>query len=357
MNTSSMTCVGWSTAGRGERFSHASEKYNHIWLVERIRFAELGWEDVFFAECTAAFPAVQKLSLALEATHEVYFMVVGPENLGWPCRRPRMLAVGFNRKTMKFVGDDEWVRDFKDKHFKATHLTGKHLLTAEEPERWAYYRSLAHAQGNHMSVDDLQCMDNEELLSVLLPPGQLRIRKQYKEVYNLYCSLGGCMIADLEQNFGTGCSTPGPDVPCLLTHGHLMSFEHEPQARPVLFTPLEHMSIQGIHVHDMSTMDFEEIKIAPMLRNLSKRPVKKLAGNAINNHVLSAFWLYMMSNVRRVPPLNPQQGHPAPAPEHPELEDGEDGDGDDEPSSSQASQVPSLQSVNHSALSDADTLH
>ena len=60
MNTSGMTCVAWSSVGSKAGHGHESEKFNHTWLCERLKFAEEGLEHLFFGECTAGFP-VDKL--------------------------------------------------------------------------------------------------------------------------------------------------------------------------------------------------------------------------------------------------------------------------------------------------------
>lgn len=47
LNTSGMTCKGWSTTGARLQFADKSERPNSIWLVERMWWAEQGREDIF----------------------------------------------------------------------------------------------------------------------------------------------------------------------------------------------------------------------------------------------------------------------------------------------------------------------
>ena len=56
VNVAGTTCIGWSQAGKGLHFADPSERPHAIWATERLRRAELGLEDMFFAECTPRYP-------------------------------------------------------------------------------------------------------------------------------------------------------------------------------------------------------------------------------------------------------------------------------------------------------------
>eukprot|EP00959_Pyramimonas_sp_CCMP1952_P081027 1692956-Pyramimonas_sp.AAC.1 len=54
INWAGNTCVAWSPASTSKlkAFSHSSERVNNIWIVQKVRFAEIGEEDCFFQECS-----------------------------------------------------------------------------------------------------------------------------------------------------------------------------------------------------------------------------------------------------------------------------------------------------------------
>ena len=306
VNTSGMTCVGWSTVGTHAAHAHNSEKANNILLCERRHFAELGVEHAFFGECTVHFP-VAKLEKALHNTHILLSITCGPELLGWPVKRPRMLCVGLSRKYLKWVGGDDWPDRFREKYFRSCVVPGSILLSDSAAARWRLYQELALIQGNRMTEDELQALSKEEFLEAMLPSYQLTIRKRYHKLQAEHSSLGGCFIADIEQNPSTGASASA-DVPCLLTHGTLMLFEElglgsplGSNERPTIFTALEHLTCQGCHLSESTTSDFPALAIAGILNGLSPRVIKKLAGNAVHFHMVAAWMMFVLSNVKRIP--------------------------------------------------------
>ncbi len=52
----------------------SSERANAIWLAERQHYAELGWEDMFFGECTVNYPVEEKIRKPFANSHEVLFL-------------------------------------------------------------------------------------------------------------------------------------------------------------------------------------------------------------------------------------------------------------------------------------------
>lgn len=92
------TCKGWSYAGGRAQFAHESERPHAVWLCERLCRSEQNLEDMFFQECTVAYPVQTKLREVLEDTHEVLMVKTGPELQGWPTSRPRSFTVGLNSR-------------------------------------------------------------------------------------------------------------------------------------------------------------------------------------------------------------------------------------------------------------------
>ena len=71
---------------------------------------------------------------------------------------------------------------------------------------------------------------------------------------------------------------------------------------PIIFTPLEHRVAQGVHVHQSITEDYPAIKILGVLNGLPPRAIKKIAGNGIHFHMIAAWVVFVLSNVRRIGP-------------------------------------------------------
>ena len=100
MSVAGTTCVGWSSAGKQERFAHDSERTHAVWLGERQAKAEMDAEDIFFQECVAGYPSETKIRDPLFSCHQVLTVKTGPEMLGWPTSRPRRFTAGLNRRRL-----------------------------------------------------------------------------------------------------------------------------------------------------------------------------------------------------------------------------------------------------------------
>ena len=93
---------------------------HHIWYVERQIKAEREEEDIAFFECVGQYPKTYLLRLS--NTHYVFFIVMGPEDLGFPSTRRRLFGALFNTKTMVWVGRDprsKVVAHFQEPCFRA----------------------------------------------------------------------------------------------------------------------------------------------------------------------------------------------------------------------------------------------
>ena len=80
------------------------------------------------------YPAEEKIAKALQDTHQVLWISFGPEIMGWPTRRPRMFAVGLNRRRLKYIGPDEYVQDFHQIFARSCALSGDSLFVAGPEE-------------------------------------------------------------------------------------------------------------------------------------------------------------------------------------------------------------------------------
>ena len=106
------TCKGWASAGKQLRFADPSERPHSIFTAERAALAEAMQEDIFFSECTSAYPASQKLSGPLSATHHIISLEIRADALGWPVRRTRCFTAGLNKRLVAWAGPTDVAAEF-----------------------------------------------------------------------------------------------------------------------------------------------------------------------------------------------------------------------------------------------------
>ena len=302
INTSGMTCKAWTSVGEQRQFADKSERAFGIWVVERQDWAQKCMEDIFFAECTVRFPVKEKLADMLDETHEVIWIITGPQFLGWPHIRPRMFCAGINKATMAWVGPSsakETQDMFKHKFYQATQLTGDDLFCGSEEEMYEHYRDLARTQGNIVSVETLKSLSEDDLLHAILAPDQLQIFKEYKNLEQ-EISPGIMFLGDLQQHPGMA-SSAGEDWPCRLTHGSVMSFRTTLESqKPRLATGLEHLGAQGFHLFPATTKDYPLSKMSGIFRGLKQEEQKQLSGNGMHLAVIGSWVYFVLGNVMRI---------------------------------------------------------
>ncbi len=99
INIAGAMCTPWSAFGLGKKLCDPATTAWHIYSMER---ATLG-EDILCLENAPEFP-VQLLRDLWGSTHEVIAAVFGPDLLGWPVRRERMLSWCLKRGSLAWVG-------------------------------------------------------------------------------------------------------------------------------------------------------------------------------------------------------------------------------------------------------------
>ena len=55
INWAGTSCVGWTSVGKQDRFSHCSERVHAVWLAQRVILEERGLEDGFFQDSVIVF--------------------------------------------------------------------------------------------------------------------------------------------------------------------------------------------------------------------------------------------------------------------------------------------------------------
>ena len=83
---------------------HESEVPHAIVWEERRSLVEQELEDFWMGECVTQYPVQEKLVSELESEQAVLWVHDGPEERGHGITRTRLLDVGVNLRTMRFVG-------------------------------------------------------------------------------------------------------------------------------------------------------------------------------------------------------------------------------------------------------------
>ena len=303
LNLAGTVCKGWSYAGGRLQFAHASERPHAVWLAERKARAEQNAEDAFVQECTLGYPAEAKLRSNLEDTHEIVMVKTGPENQGWPTTRPRSFTAGLNKKRWTWVGpatDLAVQQEFDLLFSRSTELTGDVFFQAPSDQvRRDIFTRLQRRGGAADVGQELQF--DKDLLREVLPPGAVQRLAQYeKQMPSKQGIENGAFLCDVNQWPDNGCSTAGPWFPCQLTHATVVSMQ---KMRPAV--GLEYLAAQGFHVFPKEG-DRHVATALPLFRQLPTEKVVALSGNSMSLPALTAWLIYVFSNIQPVEQLTIQ---------------------------------------------------
>lgn len=300
VHTSGMSCEGWSSVGDQLQFGDRTELINAIFVAERRRRAEDGDEDIFFGECTPRFDVHKKLVQPLADTHDIYWLVTGPECFGWPCRRERMFCVGINKKRIVWAGPTDYRADFMQKYYRAAQVRGDIFMCAPDEQVHSYYSQLAKAQGHDIPPEIIAKTDMTTLLPLLVSAGKYQIFREYVELKPLHQSMGGVFLADICQHPNTASSC-GPTFPTQLKHGLICTIQgrHDEEVR--FATGMEHLGAQGYHLFPETSGNNGFSKMLPIFLQLTHPDQKSISGNGMHLAPLSAWMLYTLSNILRIP--------------------------------------------------------
>ena len=240
----------------------------------------------------------------LQGTHEVFFVKIGPELLGWPHVRFRTLAVLLNRKSLAWVGPRSQAaleEDFGRRFFEQGLLSGSALMTESNERRMDYYTEVANARpgqsGCAFTAADMEAMSPEERMRSMCPPGMIeRFRAWQRKRVQTHVALPNReFMADIDHwpSAFSGSGSAGDKWPTQLTHGTVCAMQDMSKWR--IATPLEHLGALGMPVHAwqprhplMDAFDVLRFKLAH---------IKKLSGNGMHLHSLAVWFAYVFSNI------------------------------------------------------------
>ena len=299
INVGGVPCTAWSAEGSQDGWAHASEVPHAVWSCERQQFAARSDEDLFFSECTPRYPVQQKLPEGMKY-HRTLTITIGPECMGWPVRRQRLLMCGLNLKTLRWVGPDNYVHDFKQRYYRGMRLSGDTFFEAPEDEVHAEYMHLAHGRKFQVSRAEVSSLSTQAMLDMALPPGaRLRLQHYHEKRANL--EPDQVLICDVDHNPDTKGSSPGSEWPVQLTHGTFINVTHDPEKDRVAIG-MEHLSAMGFNIYPPQDCSLHRSRLVDVLKALPTRQQKLLAGNGMHLVTQAAWMMYVLANVVRVRP-------------------------------------------------------
>ena len=293
-NHAGHACTAWSCRGKQEGSDHETQRPFSIWTAERTQLSE----DVVFGECTVRFPP-NELEKAIPGRQLLSFYV-GPEQLGWPVRRPRVLNALLNPDTTIWCGPDSYADDFASLFHRVCTVDGNLLCLSSQAERQEYMQRQAGRRGLYLTEEVSRIVDMRKLLT----PASARRYSQYKALWEE--SGHAAFFAELDQEYDSGHGRScGPIIPTMLTSGEIVNF-----ASNSLLTPKERLAANGLPVFEETHVKYKAKGGAPFvvpfdITMLTSSDIRRLAGNAQHLHVLLAWFFYVMANIERRESLEP----------------------------------------------------
>ena len=194
--------------------------------------------------------------------------------------------------------------DFENFYAATMETNGNCFLVASDVE---VYREQCHMASRRGNCLEMPAPDATSALLLkpeqVYAPGQLIRLKQYDQM-RLKSGHGGSFFADLEQAAGCGASTPGPLIPCLLTHGTIHSWAAN---RQVL--PKELFLAHGFNRYPDSTQCPVPCLLEKYLSQISGGQAKELVGNGWHLPTMASFFLYVLAHCVSLEAVNRMTCH------------------------------------------------
>ena len=289
-NHAGHTCVAWSLRGKRDGLAHNSARPFAIWAAERCAIGE----DVVFAECVTQFPP-EVLVQAIPGRH-VLTMYVGPEQLGWPIRRSRVLNALLNPETTVWTGPSDYADDFAKLFHRVCMLQGDALAMADDDERLEYMQPWAQRRGLHLNRAQTRRTRDVDIMKCLTPSAGRRWQR-----YDSLMREGGhtAFFGEIDQEYDSGHGrTCGPFIPTLMCHGEICNMGEN-----AFLTPKERFVAQGLPVYPELQKSYKALggvySVPFAVDMIDNACAIRLAGNGQHQHVMLAWKFYIMSNIKR----------------------------------------------------------
>ena len=252
-----------------------------MWLEERKARAEARLEDIGFIECAPRYPAEERLGNEIgdscneaiddpvDDVHLAVFVRTGPEYMGHPSTRHRLLGALVNKHTMVWTGpvSEALEADFRDHFWRSPQVAGAMLCCDTEENRWEFYQSLAAAMASQMQVSDLRQLPSWELMTYLGPPGQAQRYQEWRAFMldHHFLQEGQGFMVDLDHHPQTKGCTGGREFPTQLCHGTVAALTRDSF---YLATPLERFCALGFHALPAACTRWPECDLMRIFREV-----------------------------------------------------------------------------------------
>ena len=301
LNCAGVSCLPWSAEGAGLRDASECETAHSAWISERKVRGGRNQEDLAFIECTPRYP-IKKFKEYLADTHVCVWVKMGPELLGWPHKRMRVLGCAINRSSMLWLGPsspEQVYKDISSRFFKSVQLSGEAFCLANPAQINDELLHFAKRQHNHLTLEALTHTDPMELLRMILPPGGVQRFHEWLSWGQSrgLSSLGGQYFFDCDHHAGQRGQSSGSFLPVNLRHGMVMKVEQfQPQSWRLLLG-LEHLAMMGFHVFPQQLSEyFGESEVVAAMRGLTPGQVKKLVGNGMHLATQACWMMWVMAH-------------------------------------------------------------
>eukprot|EP00971_Amphidinium_carterae_P241085 4786421-Amphidinium_carterae.1 len=277
MNAAGVQCTPWSAFGSKDGVSSEHMLPFHCWL-QRCLQKQLTFIVV---ENSPLFP-VKLLTRKLESDYVCRYLVFGPEDMGFPVQRRRLVFFAVRKSHFTWVGpsQDEIARNFMQIFQRKAVLTADDLITDTDKNQMSMWKRLG--QRRVCFISDTAKREELDLKPLLTQRESARF-DEYKKLYDNAVAENPslpCFVVDLHQNpqHRARCSSSG--LFTQVSHGLVYSF-----SRHWLYTPLE-----LLQAHCWSPPE-------TFLEQFTVTDLHKLTGNGMHLASMSAWLVFCLGNV------------------------------------------------------------
>jgi hypothetical protein len=306
-NWAGTTCTGWTPLGELRKDCDKAMEAFRLWTVGQ---SSLGLDFVFIenSEC------FEKSLFGLGSKYRIVGLKLSPHLMGYPLLRMRFYGCGINQDSIVWVGptdDDGCEKEFMEIFGAITALEADVFVNADDPmSRRLFISQLAKNRGFKVGGDQVDDLSIEKLMA----PGTLQRYKDYQEVQasGNNTAMGGCFVADISQHASRmRCGSWLPSLTCSSVMASL-SKNH-------IFSPNEMDVAMGWPIvrHGQMVAAYDKYYkrcVGGKYDGLTLGCRQRLVGNSMHLAVVSAFWLYIMSNCLRRESLERYIPQPNPKP-------------------------------------------
>ena len=203
-------CRPWTVFGRQAGYAHESEESRIAYFGE-MKYSNM---DCCFSENSSKFPAEDFVTEMAQAKKLAKFIVMGPDDIGWPASGDRFLSATINEQRLVWVGPDESNLSSAFLSFFQCQVVADGTVFITDPgpggEIQRHCRAL---YAKKRKIEYVETMGVEDVLC----DSAASFFKQYSEDAEDGMKVGtsGACIADVSQNPAIGRGRAGPWLPRL----------------------------------------------------------------------------------------------------------------------------------------------